>query len=90
MRLAVFVDAGTMWERGVTSSRLVVTPGFGLRIATPLGPARLDLAYNPRGLAPGSFYIVESDNTLTRDPTRTAYKPPGHSYALHFAVGQPF
>ncbi len=90
MRLAVFVDAGSMWERGVTSSRVVITPGFGIRIGTPLGPARLDIAYNPRGLAPGQFYIVEPDNSLTKDPTRTPYAPPGHHYALHFAVGQPF
>jgi outer membrane protein assembly factor BamA len=90
MRLAAFVDAGTMWERGVTSSRIVVTPGVGLRIATPLGPARLDVAYNPRGLAPGQFFIVEPDNSLTRDATRTPYKPSGYGYAVHFAVGQPF
>ncbi len=90
MRLAVFLDAGSMGERGVTSSRLVLTPGFGIRIATPLGPARLDVAYNPRGLEPGQFYIVENDNSLTRDVTRTPYKPPGHQYAIHFAVGQPF
>jgi hypothetical protein len=74
----------------VTSSRIVVTPGVGLRIATPLGPARLDVAYNPRGLAPGQFFVVEPDNTLTRDATRTPYKPSGYGYAVHFAVGQPF
>lgn len=89
-RLALFVDAGSMWERGITSSRVVVTPGIGLRIATPLGPARLDIAYNPRGLAPGQFYVVEPDNSLTRDDSRTPYSPPGHHYAIHFAVGQPF
>lgn len=91
MRLAVFLDAGTMWERGVTNSRVVLTPGIGIRIATPLGPARLDLGYNPRGLAPGTLYIIEPDGTLTRDDSRSPYDPVGKShYTLHFAVGQPF
>jgi outer membrane protein assembly factor BamA len=90
LRLAAFLDAGAMWERGVTSARWTFTPGVGLRISTPLGPARLDIAWNPRGLQAGQFYVVEPDNSLTLDATRTPYKPPGHGYALHFAVGQPF
>lgn len=91
LRIATFVDAGTVWERGRTDPVIRVTPGIGLRIATPLGPARLDLAYNPAALLPGTLYVVEQDNSLTVDTGRTpfALNRPG-SFTLHFAVGQPF
>jgi hypothetical protein len=91
LRIATFVDAGTVWERGRTDPIIRVTPGIGLRIATPLGPARLDLAYNPASLLPGTLYVVEQDNTLTVDTGRTpfALNRPG-SFTVHFAVGQPF
>src|SRR5207245_6733183 len=49
MRVGVFVDAGQVWERGqeaVTLKSLRVTPGVGFRFTTPLGPVRLDAAYN--------------------------------------------
>lgn len=91
LRLAAFVDMGAVWERGSTPARLRVTPGVGLRVATPLGPARLDLAYNPYGLSPGTLYIKEPDNTLTPDTSRSPFsldRP--RRYTLHFAVGQPF
>jgi outer membrane protein assembly factor BamA len=41
VRLAAFVDAGSLWERGkgnLAPFTLRITPGFGIRIATPLGP----------------------------------------------------
>ena len=55
LRLAAFVDAGGVWQRNRPTSPAVVriTPGVGLRIATPLGPARLDIAYNPYRLQAG-------------------------------------
>ena len=48
-----FVDAGTVWTRGegeLKNTPVVVTPGVGMRISTPIGPIRLDVAYN--GYAP--------------------------------------
>lgn len=91
LRIAAFVDAGTVWERGATDPLVRVTPGVGLRIATPLGPARLDLAYNRHSLAPGTLFVIEEDNSLTPDASRSpfALNRPG-SFTLHFAVGQPF
>jgi outer membrane protein insertion porin family len=91
LRLAMFVDAGTVWERGQTDPQIRVTPGVGLRIATPLGPARLDLAYNPFALASGTLFIVEPDGSLTPDDSRSPYalNRPGR-LTVHFAVGQPF
>ena len=48
-----FVDAGTVWARGegeLKNTPVVVTPGVGMRISTPIGPIRFDVAYN--GYAP--------------------------------------
>lgn len=91
LRIATFVDAGTVWERGRTKPIVRVTPGVGLRIATPLGPARLDLAYNPAALLPGTLYVVEQDNTLTVDTQRTPFALNRRgAFTVHFAVGQPF
>ena len=91
MRLALFVDAGGVWERGATDVLIRVTPGAGIRVATPLGPARFDVAYNPSRLAPGAFYIAEPDGTLTPDPSREGFQLDRKSrFTLHFAVGQPF
>lgn len=44
---AAFVDFGQVWDGNgrFDFNRLVVTPGFGLRYATPIGPIRVDIAY---------------------------------------------
>ena len=47
---AVFVDAGQVIERDslyLTLSKLRITPGVGIRMASPLGPIRLDVGFNP-------------------------------------------
>jgi outer membrane protein assembly complex protein YaeT len=93
LRLAAFVDAGGVWQRqGPSSGRVVrVTPGVGIRIATPLGPARLDLAYNPYKLQPGTLFEADSSGTLTPVPGQNEYVlSRDRKYALHIAVGQPF
>lgn len=97
MRLAVFLDAGMLWERGHTDiapARLRFTPGFGLRIATPLGPARLDIAYNPYTLLPGTLFKADSAGTLTK--VQDAFSVDRRSrifgvpLTFQFSVGQPF
>jgi outer membrane protein assembly factor BamA len=50
LRLAVFVDAGTVGSRSLwdlTSSEWRITPGAGARLQTPVGPIRIDIAINP-------------------------------------------
>ena len=52
---AVFVDAGLVYENAAGGGAILdildehfrVTPGFGFRVASPLGPMRLDIVYNP-------------------------------------------
>ncbi len=93
LRFAAFVDAGGVWQRqGPQSGRVVrVTPGVGIRIATPLGPARLDVAYNPYKLQPGALFEADQNGNLTPVPGQEAYVlPRDRQYAIHIAVGQPF
>jgi outer membrane protein insertion porin family len=99
VRLGLFVDAGQVWERGDRLSRIAglrVTPGVGLRFVTPLGPVRLDAAYNDYPAEPGPLYF--QDNTQS-PPTLTVYRnsfqPPRPStfwrrMKVQFAVGQAF
>jgi outer membrane protein assembly factor BamA len=93
LRLAAYVDAGGAWQRGLTSSDPVirVTPGIGLRLNTPLGPARLDVAYNPYKLQSGPLFQVESDGTLNPVPGQPTYELDRDGrVTYHFAVGQAF
>jgi outer membrane protein insertion porin family len=93
LRLAAFVDAGGVWQRqGPSSSKVVrVTPGMGVRVATPLGPARLDVAYNPYKLQAGPLLQVDAAGALTPVPDQASYVLSRDSkWTFHFAVGQPF
>ena len=95
LRFAAFVDAGGVWQRqGARSGRVIrVTPGVGLRIATPLGPARLDVAYNPNRLQPGTLFQADALGNLTPAsvPGAGSYVlPRDRKYAIHIAVGQAF
>jgi outer membrane protein assembly complex protein YaeT len=93
VRLAGFVDAGGVWQRqGPQRTAVIrVTPGVGLRVATPLGPARLDVAYNPYRLQAGTLYQFDEPGNLTPVPGEGAYILPRDSrFTLHIAVGQAF
>ena len=64
-----------VWQRGSGERRPVirVTPGVGIRLATPLGPARLDVAYNPYKLQSGTLFQFDTLGQLTPVPGRTRY-----------------
>jgi outer membrane protein assembly complex protein YaeT len=95
LRLGLFVDAGQVWERRtelISFGTLRVTPGFGVRYATPLGPVRLDAAYKGYANEPGPLFL-SSGATLTR--VRDSYHPRRpdallRRITLQFAVGQAF
>ncbi|HTH63510.1 MAG TPA: BamA/TamA family outer membrane protein, partial [Gemmatimonadales bacterium] len=95
VQLAGFVDVGEVYIRqrdvlGLKSMR--VTPGLGFRIVTPLGPVRMDVAYN--GYAPESGVLWFSDGkNLTR--LRNSFSQPRPATFLRrllvqFAIGQAF
>ena len=93
LRLAAFVDAGSVWNRGAanSSASIKVTPGIGLRINTPLGPARLDVAYNPYRLQAGTLFQFDTFGTLTAVPGQGSFVLDRKSHlTYHIAVGQAF
>ena len=94
LRLAGFVDAGQVWAPNTRAgvSGLRVTPGVGLRITTPVGPMRFDIAYNPYGTEAGPLYRVGEDGGLRL--VQRGFQPEDGGFwdrlQFHFAVGQAF
>jgi outer membrane protein assembly factor BamA len=91
LRLAAFVDAGGAWQRGDRDPVIRVTPGVGIRLSTPLGPARLDIAYNPYRLQSGNLFQFDTNGDLTPVPGAEQFVlDRDGKFTYHFAVGQPF
>jgi outer membrane protein assembly factor BamA len=95
LRFAVFADGGTVWERGGSGPGSTVafrvTPGGGIRFVTPLGPVRVDAAYNFSVLPPGRLYQVEASGDLQQ--IRDSYlktRKTGRGWVFQFSVGQAF
>jgi outer membrane protein assembly factor BamA len=97
LRLALFVDAGTVGLSPVwnVESQWRITPGVGLRVQTPVGPARIDLGYNPHPPPRAPLLAVDpetgdlirlSDSFVPRNPAWND----SNRFALHIAVGQAF
>lgn len=56
LQFAAFLDAGTLWETRSDRFRwssMRYTPGWGVRVVTPLGPFRMDIGYRPYGARAG-------------------------------------
>jgi outer membrane protein assembly complex protein YaeT len=89
VRFVVFVDGGRL-SNAALPTPFRITPGVGLRIASPIGPIRLDLGYNPyRNLQAGTLYSISTDGTLTE--LQTGYvKVRPHDLTFHVSVGQAF
>jgi outer membrane protein assembly complex protein YaeT len=91
-RLVAFVDAGSVWSDELSGDQPTlfrVTPGAGIRIASPLGPARLDVAWNGYGYPAGPLYVVQPDGSLVIKDDRYA-KPRNGGFTFHLAIGQAF
>lgn len=97
LRLGVFVDVGQVYERQTElfSFRAVrVTPGAGVRITTPLGPVRVDVAYNGYALEPGTL-LLQNDSTHQLEELPGTYqrsRAPSfwRRLLIQFAIGQAF
>lgn len=94
-RLAIFVDGGHVSNPGSdlpSSTGVRFTPGIGLRFLTPVGPFRVDVAYNPYDTEVGPLYVLDPlAGLLLIDPR---YSQTRRGFLRHlrvqFALGQAF
>jgi outer membrane protein assembly factor BamA len=97
MSTAAFVDAGHVSAPGVdlfSTTGVRFTPGFGIRFLTPVGPFRVDLAYNPYSRDAGPLYDVDpGTGGLTLREFSFQPVPPSKlisRFRVQFALGQAF
>ena len=74
LQFSVFADAGEVWNRGQETQRfgferLRWTPGFGIRVFSPVGPVQVNIAYNPYPYPEGPiYYDAPFDDATQRAP----------------------
>ncbi|HEX8360356.1 MAG TPA: BamA/TamA family outer membrane protein [Longimicrobium sp.] len=103
LRLAAFVDAGRVWDPATRQAGQLrdpgvrITPGVGLRYATPVGPIRVDVAYNPYDPETGTLYEIDENDRLIPTPINTNFRPEGRGgpldlnrFIFQLSVGQTF
>ncbi|HEX8242051.1 MAG TPA: hypothetical protein VF541_01100, partial [Longimicrobium sp.] len=81
-------------DSALISPPLRFTPGVGGRIATPVGPVRLDVAYNPYPLPRGPLYLINNRGDIVGllDPDFRPDRGRGflRRLTLHVSIGQTF
>jgi outer membrane protein assembly factor BamA len=104
---AVFVDGaivGTRRFTDIVGTTAAITPGFGVRFATPVGPVRLDLGIRPRLVehlpvitqvadSAGALQLVTLDTKRRFDPADTGggrLRRVLNRLTLHLAIGPAF
>lgn len=95
LQLAAFVDGARVWgsriDTLIHSPGARFTPGLGVRLLTPVGPLRVDVAYNGYGGAEGPLYGFNEQRELV--PRERRYDPGNrfvNRFQLYIAVGQAF
>jgi outer membrane protein assembly complex protein YaeT len=87
-KLAAFVDAGALWS-AIGTAGLRVTPGVGVRVASPLGPVRFDFGYNPYELERGAVYTSNDNGDLVQiNPSDRRDR--NRNFTIHFSIGHAF
>ncbi|HEX5521202.1 MAG TPA: BamA/TamA family outer membrane protein [Longimicrobiaceae bacterium] len=104
---AVFVDAGWVGAGGsdiLSGGRGAVTPGFGVRYNSPVGPIRVDLGIRPRLVerlpvvtevvdGNGEHRLVLLSHLKEYDPiesSRSLYRQIVNRLTLHLSIGEAF
>jgi outer membrane protein insertion porin family/translocation and assembly module TamA len=104
---AIFLDGaviGTNQLSGLLGATSALTPGFGVRMDTPVGPVRLDLGIRPRLVedlpvvtqvtnADGSVQLVTLNTTRKYNPNDSSggfFRQVLSRLRLHLAIGPPF
>jgi outer membrane protein assembly factor BamA len=94
VRLVGFIDAGAIgggniWDLDGDEWR--ITPGAGIRIGTPVGPVRIDGAFNAYNKPEGPLF---QSNGVTLVRLRDDFRPAPPTFfdrfRIHVAVGQAF
>jgi outer membrane protein insertion porin family/translocation and assembly module TamA len=100
---AAFIDAGYVSQRTnpeLPTSKAAITPGFGVRYRSPVGPIRVDLGINP-GLSETlpvlTDAIIDGEKRLVTLDERRRFKPVGRGawgildrMVLHLSIGEAF
>jgi hypothetical protein len=97
LRLAAFVDGGRVWDAAnpeLADPGFRITPGAGLRVATPVGPIRLDVAYNGYPQPHGPLYLIDRKGDIV-GRIETDFVPERslslfQRLVLHVSIGQTF
>ena len=98
---AVFVDAGMVSQTTnptLPKRKAAVTPGFGVRYRSPVGPIRADIGFNPgttESLPVVTESIVNGQRTLVTLKQRRSYSPAKggsflHRVVIHLSIGEAF
>ncbi len=101
---AIFMDAAYLLQTindSLPRSRTAVTPGFGVRYLTAVGPIRVDLGINPvtkETLPVITEEVTDSGRILTHLKTNRIYQPSSGSgfrkitsrLRLHLSIGEAF
>jgi hypothetical protein len=100
---AVFIDGGYVSQRinpTLPKSKLAITPGFGARYLSPVGPIRVDFGFNPgrqEVLPVVTEAVVNGEKKLVLLDDRRVYKPVRGGFSgvldrmiLHLSIGEAF
>jgi outer membrane protein assembly factor BamA len=98
---AGFIDAGMVSQRtnsALPKRRAAVTPGFGVRYRSPVGPIRADIGFNPgrtESLPVVTENVANGQKTLVTLQQRRSYSPSGGGgilkrMVLHLSIGEAF
>jgi outer membrane protein insertion porin family len=98
---AAFVDGGMVRQKSnpaLPRSRAAITPGFGFRYRSPVGPIRADIGFNPgttESLPVVTESIVNGQRTLVTLQQRRTYSPAGGGgilkrMVLHLSIGEAY
>jgi outer membrane protein insertion porin family len=98
---AAFVDGGMVRQKtnpALPRRRAAITPGFGFRYRSPVGPIRADIGFNPgttESLPVVTESIVNGQRTLVTLQQRRTYSPAGGGgilkrMVLHLSIGEAY